>query len=357
MRLIVAHPGASWSVSDVEAGLSYGLQAHGVEVIPYRLDVRIDHARRFLHSRWRRAKKSNPALVKPSVSDVFYQAGLGLLEKALRLQPTAVVVVSAMFLHPDVLILLKRAGIKVFVLFTESPYDGEKELAVAKLIDGLWTNERSSLPAFREVNKNSGYLAHGWHPERHFPGRQPGDEAHASHDVVFVGTAFAERVEWLTAIDWTGIDFGLYGSWEVLGSKSKLRKHLRGGVVDNDVAAALYRNAKIGLNLYRSSMGWGRQAPRVQRADSMNPRGYELAACGVFHLSDPRPEVVETFGDLVPTFRSPVEAAALIRLWLADEAGRARAAAQLPACVAASSWVERAATVIGDIQSLLARAA
>lgn len=357
MRLLLCHPGASWSVADVEAGLSYGLRAHGVDVIPYRLDARIDHAKRFLFQGWRRAKKHNPSVVKPSISDIFYQAGIGLLEKALRMQVNAVVVVSAMFLHPDVLILLKRAGVKVFVLFTESPYDGEKELAVARLVDGLWTNERSSLEAFRAVNPNSGYLPHAWHPERHLAGPQPGDEAFPAHDVVFVGTAFAERVEWLSAINWSGIDFGLYGSWESLGSRAPLRKHLRGGVLDNEKAAALYRRAKIGLNLYRSSMGWGRHAPRVSRADSMNPRGYELAACGVFHLSDPRPEVVETFGDLVPTFRSPVEAAALIRLWLSDSEGRARVAAQLPACVAESSWVERATTVIGDVQSLLARAA
>ena len=357
MKIILAHPGASWSIADVEAGLRYGLELHGVEVIPYRLDVRITRARSWLFQGWRKAVKAKPELPQPTDADVHYEASVPLVEKALRVQADAVVVVSGMFLHPDVLILLRRAGVKVFVLFTESPYDSERELAVAKLVDGLWTNERSSLAAFRAVNPRSGYLPHAWHPERHLAGPQPGDEQVAAHDVVFVGTAFAERIDFLSAIDWSGIDLGLYGNWTALPKRSRLKRFVRGGVVENLETAALYRRAKIGLNLYRSSIGWGAQAPRIASADSLNPRAYELAACGVFHLSDPRPEVEEMFGDWVPTFSSPAEAAALVHSWLADAAGRASIAAHLPACVAASSWAERAASVIGDIQSLLAERA
>jgi hypothetical protein len=43
----------------------------------------------------------------------------------------------------------------------------------------------------------------------------------------------------------------------------------------------------------------------------------------------------------------------LIRSWLADEAGRARIAAALPACVAEASWIHRTMTVLGDLQQLL----
>lgn len=353
MKLLVAHPGASWSVADVEAGLSYGLRANGVDVVPYRLDERIGYARRFLTNRWRKVKEANPEVVKPTHADILYQASIGLLEKALRHDVDAVLVVSAMFLHPDVLILLKRANKPTHVLFTESPYDLDKELKVGALVDGLWTNERSVVPAFRAVNQRSGYLAHAWHPGLHQHRLQDGDAEVSAHDVVFVGTAFPERIEWLASIDWTGIDLGLYGSWASLGSRNKLRQYVREGVVSNAKASALYRRAKIGLNLYRSSMGWGKKAPRVSHAESMNPRGYELAACGAFHLSERRSEVTEIFGDLVPTFSTSTEAAALIRFWLADAAGRERVAAQLPACVAESSWVHRARTVIGDLQVAL----
>jgi spore maturation protein CgeB len=293
---------------------------------------------------------------------VFLQAGRDALWVALwhdvfRGGLDAVLVVSGMFVHPDILRVMKRVNLPVFVVFTEGPYDLEKELAVAKLADGCWTNERSVVTAFQAVNPHSGYLPHAWHAERHRPGLQPGDEAIAAHDVVFVGSAFQERVAWLSAIDWTGIDLGLYGSWESLGSRHPLRRYVRGAQTDNATTAALYRRAKIGLNLYRTSMGWGKQAPSIAHAESLNPRAYELAACGAFHLSTYRQEVPEVFGDLVPTFTEPAEAEGLLRTWLANPDGRARVAAQLPACVAESSWRTRATAVIGDLQSLLQRRA
>ena len=353
LRLLCLQPGASWSTADVHAALLHGLKTHGVEIIDYALDQRLNRSNRWLYYNWRRAKKTNPGIVRPSSADVFYQAGVGALEMALRHQVDAVLVVSAMYLHPDVIILMKRAGLRVVVLFTESPYDVEKEVTIAKLVDGCWTCERSSVSAFLAANPNSGYLPHGWHPERHQPGLQTGDREVPAHDVVFVGSGFQERVEWLSAIDWTDIDLGLYGSWEMLSGRHRLRRYLKGQVVGNAVTAALYRRAKIGLNLYRTSKGAGRDVPQITHAESLNPRAYELARCGAFHLSTYRAEVAEVFGDLVPTFETPFQASTLIRQWLADDAGRARISAQLPACVAESSWVERSARVIGDVQSLL----
>lgn len=353
MKLLLIEPGASWATADVAAGLRYGLEHHGVQIVRYLLDQRIDRSNRWLYYNWRRTKKSNPAIEKPNTADVFYQAGIGALEMGLRHQVDCVLVVSAMFLHPDVIVLMKRAGLRVVVLFTESPYDMRKELEVAGLVDGCWTNERSAVATFRTVNAQSGYLPHGWHPERHAPGPQPGDRDVAAHDVVFVGSAFHERVEWLSAIDWTGIDLGLYGSWDALGSRHLLRRYVRGAQVSNLTTAALYRRAKIGLNLYRTSMGWGRHAPAITHAESLNPRAYELAACGAFHLSTDRAEVHDVFNGHVPTFETPADASALLRTWLADADGRARIADQLPACVAESSWRERSATVIGDLQTLL----
>jgi len=353
MKLLLVHPGASWSTADVAAGLEYGLRSHGVTLVAYHLDQRIAGSARWLHSAWRRAKKTNPTLEKPTTADVFYQSGIGALEMALRHQVDAVLVVSAMFLHPDVIVLMKRAGLRVTVLFTESPYDLAKELAVARLVDGCWTNERSSVAAFQAVCPASGYLPHAWHPERHQAGVQPIDATVQAHDVVFVGSAFQERVAWLSAIDWTGIDLGLYGSWEALGSRHPLRRFVRGAQVDNRTTAALYRRAAIGLNLYRTSAGWGKAAPTIAHAESLNPRAYELAACGAFHLSTDRAEVREVFGDRVPTVTDPASAQQLIRAWLADPIQRSRVAASLPACVAASSWVPRAACVIGDLQALL----
>jgi hypothetical protein len=352
MKVMLIEPGASWSTADVSAGLLYGLERQGLEVIRYRLSERIEVSNRVLYLAWKRAKRQTPTMAKPTDADVFFLAGQHALAMALWHKVDVVLAVSAMFLLPIVIQLMRQAGLTVVILFTESPYE-VREVEVAKMVSACWTNERSMLTKFRAANPMSGYLPHAWHPDRHKPGPQPGDEQFPAHDVVFVGSAFHERVTWLSSIDWTGIDLGLYGMWNALAARSPLRKFVRGQVISNAMTAALYRRAKVGLNLYRTSMGWGKDARQIQHAESLNPRAYELAACGAFSVSTYRSEIPDVFGDLVPTFETPAEASALIRSWLADEHGRARIAAQLPDCVTAMSWTHRAGQVARDIHTLL----
>lgn len=372
-RVMVIHPGASWSTSDVYDGLTHGLRAWGAEVIEYRLDGRIEHEHNAMAALFRRAKRRHRERVadvpRPTRVDTVFKASEGAVAMALRKRADVVVLMCAMFFHPEAIVMLRRANTKVVLLCTESPYDLAEEVRIATLlaqpdeyagqplnpVSGVWTNERSSVPAFLAVNPYAGYLPHAWHPDRHTPTSQALDAEVAAHDVVFVGTGtgFRERVEFFEAIDWTGINLGLYGSWEGLSPRSPIRQFVRAKQVSNVLAAALYRRSKIALNFYRKSKGSGPGAERITYAESLNPRAYELAACGAFHLSDPRAEVAEKFGDLVPTFTTAGEAEALIRHWLADDAGRAAVAAQLPARVAEDSWVHRARQVLGDLRQLL----
>ena len=356
LRILLAHPGAHWSTKDVFDGLEYGLKHWGVEVFPYRLDRKLELANRALHFRYRARRRLDRDAEKPTSGDINYEASFYLLESALRRNVDVVLIVSGMFIHPDVLVYLRRAQVKVVGLFTESPYDeqGERDILATRM-DGGWTTERTSVSYFRQVNPNVGYLRHGWHPERHFP--RPAHKDVPAHDVVFVGSGFPERITFFNSIDWTGIDLGLYGTWKDLGLKPQVEACIKDGPVSNEAAAQLYQKSKICLNLYRVWKGWGRDALRITWAESLSPRAYELAACGVFHISDDRKEVHEVFGDLVPTFRTPTEAAALIRLYLKDESERKRKAALLPARVAGASWVNRAQTVLSDLAYLFPQTA
>jgi Glycosyl transferases group 1 len=354
VKLLVIAPGPAWSVADVEAGLIEGLRAQGVTVVHLALGGRLAASRAWLRLGWQQARRRHAALPEPTPADVAFHAGLAALERALTHQVDAVISVSNLLLHPHVLVLLRRAGVPVTVLLTESPYDEAREFAVARLADAVWTTERTAVVRLQTVCPRVWYLRHAWHPLRHLPGPQPGDEQVAAHDVVFVGSGFSERIEWFRAIEWTGIDLGLYGHWQ-LGSRNTLRRFVRGGQIGNATTAALYRRAKIGLNLYRSSRGYGRNVPRLVsgQAESCSPRAYELAACGAFHLSEYRAEVAEQFGGLVPLFETPTQAARLIRHYLADDAGRAPIRTALPATVAGHSWRERARQVITDLESLI----
>ncbi len=341
-KVLLVHPGADVSVDDVFFGVDAGFRALGYTVYQYPLDDRIAVSGQWMNMVWRRNKMETP---RPTPADILYKASEELVCRALRIQPDVVLIVSGMFLHPDVFVLLRRAGLKTALLMTESPYDDERQKRILERvgIDVVWTNDRASAKAM-----GIGYMPHAYNPAIHnttsaIPPETP------KHDVVFVGTYFQERLDLLSDVDWTGIDLGLYGATSTIPPRSRLRPFVKGKYKRNAEAIALCRNAKVSLNLYRQSRGFGKHAPRTCEGESLNPRAYELAAAGCFQISDTRPEVSEKFGDLVPTFTTAKELSALLHAWVPNAAGRAVRAAAQQACVSGDSWHARVQQMHTDL--------
>lgn len=349
-KILLVHPGADSSTSDVYDGLLPALQRQGAEVIEYPLGQRIGRVANWLKYNYRRAKRADPTIPEPTFHDTLYLAAERALPIALMEGVDWVVAVSGMYLLKYWVYLMRRAGLRVGLVLSESPYDDAEQCQVTPYANVVWTNERTSVAFLKLVNRHTHYLPHAHDPARHTPVADDAEDVPA-HDVVFVGSAFSERIEALDAVDWDGIDLGLYGNWQMLPSRHRLRRFVRGGQVPNAEAAALYRRAKVGLNLYRRSRGFRPDASRVVGAASLNPRALELAACGVFTVSDHRPEVSEVFGDLVPTFERAEDLGPLLRRWLTDDAGRAEVAAQLPGCVRDRSFDAMAAQVLNDLEA------
>jgi len=338
VRLLLVHGGAVWATHDVHTGLLAGLRAGGHEVVEYALGGRLGEADRRLKAlrRWHRRHRGPLAQVRPSEADVQYEASKDVVERALWHDVDGVVVVCAAYFHPDAAVLCRRARLPLAVVFTESPYDDAQQAKAAPLFDVCFTNERASVAALREANPNTHYLPMGYDPAQHGP-RLHGEAP--AHDVVFVGTGFASRTELLVGVDWTGIDLGLYGAWGHVDPGHPLAPYVHDGLVENAQTGALYRKARIGLNLYRDPAG----AP----AESLNPRAYELAADGVFTLSHARAEVGERFGGLVPTFTTPEELERRLRRYLEEDTGPTRAV--LPAHVAEDTYHHRAAQLVAHL--------
>lgn len=321
MRLLVIAPGAGHATVDVFNGLVGGLRGLGHEVVEYNLHRRLQLV---MHSL--KLLAEDGLIPKASFGQAVYEAGTPIYERVLRERCEAVLVVAGGLMHPDHLVLLRRAEIPTGLVLTETPYE-PYEASLVEAVDVAWTNERSAVGALRAHQPNTHHLPHAFDPQRHTPTAIATGEDVPAHDVVFVGTGFQERIEALEAVDWTGIDLGLYGLWQLMSPDSPLRRYLRGGIVDNARTAALYRAAKVGLNLHRTSIGYGPDAPRIMSAESLNPRALELAACEVFQISDRRTEVAEVFGESVPTFGTPAELEATIRRALGDPDYRRQSAA------------------------------
>jgi hypothetical protein len=358
-KVLLCGSGSSLSTYDVEMGYYHALKAAGIDVGLYALDKRIFWARGYLDYQWRKLGK--PAK-RPTSNDIAYTACEEIAQRAAYYQPDWVMFVAGRLIHPHAVIALRHVGFKTALIATENPYDDPFYAEIAPLFDVMFVNERTSVEGLRAANRNTFYLPHAYDPAKHRPeaaGAGPAGDAAAgaaitqvdeseipAHDVVFVGTDFEERCKTLAAVDWDGIDVGLYGQWTHGRRFKRIRPLIRGGIQPNEVTAALYRKARIGLNLYRRGQGWARGAQPVERADSLNPRAVELAACGVFTISDYRAEVAEVFGDAVPTFKSPAELGDLVRYYLAHPEEREAKAARLPGLVSGRTFANGARWIL-----------
>ncbi len=163
------------------------------------------------------------------------------------------------------------------------------------------------------------YLPMAAHPVVHHPVMLTADEQQEyGADVSFVGAGYANRrrllPEWLSK-EWT---FKLWGNeWDGAADLSCVLQR-NGARIDTDTCVKVFNATAINLNLHSSS-GIGLDT----HPDFVNPRAFEIAACGAFQLVDERTLLSELFtSEEIVCFRSPNDVPSLIRTWLKDSAGR-----------------------------------
>jgi spore maturation protein CgeB len=242
VRFLVAQPGPSFSVADVYAGWVEALRNLGQQVFEYNLDDRLAFYGSVLleteeEGRFKKALTGEQA-IELAVN--------GLYAAILKTRPHILLVISAFFTGPELLHITRSAGVKVVVVHTESPYEDDRQLAIAHHADLNLVNDKISLDTFREISRAE-YFPQAYRPSVHYPGFP---QAHQPCDFAWVGTGFPSRVEFFEAMDLDGIDVALGGNWKLLDDDSPLLPFVVNDLedcFDNTDAADLYRAAKVGL--------------------------------------------------------------------------------------------------------------
>jgi spore maturation protein CgeB len=138
-------------------------------------------------------------------------------------------------------------------------------------------------------------------------------------DVSFVGAGYANRRKILPDLlgqPWT---FKLWGNeWEGADSLRPVLQR-QGARIDTETCVKVFNGTKVNLNLH----SWN--GPGLDpEGDFVNPRTFELAACGAFQLVDRRSLLGEHFTDgEVSTFASERDLPAAIGRWLREPEARA----------------------------------
>lgn len=305
MRILAVRPGPNFSVQDVHDGWVWGLQRAGCQVIDYNHDARMEFYARALPDEPQQVLR----MATNSLHAACYQYG-----------PDVLLVTSGFYMMAEGLDVIRARGTRVVLLHTESPYEDDLQVQRAAHANLNLINDPTNLDRFRAAGPTH-YMPHAYRPDRHYMRR--GRAEHAS-DVCFVGTGFPSRIEFLEAVDWSGLDVALAGHWMRLTEGSPLRKYLAHDLDDccpNSEAALLYAATKLSLNLYRREA----TRPELSAGWAMGPREVELAAMGVFFLRDPRGEGDDLL-PMLPTFTGPGDFGEQARWWLAHDDARREAA-------------------------------
>jgi len=338
MRTLIVRPGPSFSVQDVSHGWRDGLIEHGVTVADFNFDDRLDF---YASAQIENAGELRQAFSKDAAVKL---ASKGILAACYEFWPDVVIIVSALFVPPETVELIRSRGHKVVLLLTESPYEDDRQIHQADFADFVLLNDPTNLDAFREKNPNTFYVPHAYDPKRHYPGPADPDKA---CDFAFVGTGFDSRIKFFEAVDFEDLDAVLAGMWGRLDEDSPLRQlvpHPIDWCIDNAEAADLYRSTTSSLNFYR------REANEDSHADgwACGPREIELAACGAWFMRDSRPESDELF-PMLPTFTEPGEIRPLIDWAKAHPIEREEAALKANAAIADRTFAANAAWLLNEI--------
>ena len=320
MRVLICHPGPSFSVADVWAGWAKALRQAGCDVGEFNLNDRLE-----FYEKSHVSNDDGPFEKCFDTEEAVRLACRGLESACYRFWPDVVIVVSGFYFDPATYDVMRDRGHKVVLLHTESPYEDDRQWARAHHVDLNLLNDPTNIERFRQVAPTE-YFGHAYDPDVHHPTEEP-----AEFDVSFVGTGYPSRIKMLEQVDWSGLSVALAGNWP-LDDDHVLRPflvHKPDECIANGTAADLYRRSRLSLNIYRQ------EATARAHADgwAMGPREVELAACGTFYLTEARGENRAVL-PMVPTFDGPDDLGRKIRWWLDRPEERARVTAEAQAAVA-----------------------
>ncbi|UZP68347.1 glycosyltransferase [Desulfovibrio mangrovi] len=145
----------------------------------------------------------------------------------------------------------------------------------------------------------------------------PMEQRKYGSDVSFLGAGYPNRR--IAFRQLTHLDFKIWGTeWD---GEPLLERHvqMKGARISSEDCVKIYNATKINLNLHSSVNA----RELVSGGDFVNPRTFELAACGAFQLVDRRSLMSDLFdSDELVTFGSMEEMLDKIQTYLGDEAER-----------------------------------
>jgi spore maturation protein CgeB len=256
--------------------------------------------------------------------------------QAAQFRPDAVLVMNGLHVFPpdhlEQIDAIRQMGIPTIIWFVDDPYVTDLTVQIAPHYDYIFTHERSCLTLYHSVG-----CAHVYHLPlaAHFDLFRPMSVPHEyKTDICFIGVAFWNRVELFDEIapylkDKRVLIGGIL--WDRMKNYSMVSRFVHDQWIEVPETAKYYNGAKIVINLHRTPETGKDNLNGINwPAESINPRTFEMAACGTLQLTDMRSELPEHYviGSEIAVFNNAQELIHQMDYYLTHDAQRLQVAAR-----------------------------
>lgn len=222
---------------------------------------------------------------------------------------------------------LRAHGFRTVIWFTDDPYYMGGTLSQSLHYDVVLSVDQAAVPVYQEAGcEKVHYLPLAANTDIYRP--QAADETY-QHDLCFIGSGFSNRLHFFDQLADYLADKDILISgywWDQMSRYDSLSRHIQHKRwLPPQEAARYYSRCKIIINLHRAAVEeTGNNSSQVP-ALSLNPRTFEINACGAFQLCDAVRNVRDYFtdGTELAAFSSAEEFIAKVEHYLkADEERR-----------------------------------
>ncbi|MEK3950688.1 DUF3880 domain-containing protein [Paenibacillus sp. FSL H7-0703] len=220
-----------------------------------------------------------------------------MLADAEAQRPDLVLVMNGLHVFPadhlEQVQQIRALGIRTAIWFVDDPYFTEDTALICQSYDVVFTHEISCLPFYRDQGVTRvHYLPLAASARIFYPRRV---EREHQHDICFIGNAFWNRVKLFDHLapflaDKRVLIVG--GHWDRLTRRDVLERFIRPGFMEPEETAQYYNGSKIVINMHRpTDPGLDNRNTHQLSAESINPRTYEISACGTLQMTDVRKDL------------------------------------------------------------------
>ncbi|MCM3746886.1 glycosyltransferase [Paenibacillus pasadenensis] len=251
----------------------------------------------------------------------------GMEAAAAEMRPDLVLVMNGLHVFPDnqaaQISAIRAMGIRTAIWFADDPYFSRETKQLALVYDHIFTHELEAVDFYRSLGAaNVSYMPLGVNPAL-FKAKQV--EREYRSDICFVGQGFWNRIalfnKVLPSLEGRRVVIA-GGEWQRLRQFKRYKRWIRQGFMPVEETVNFYNGAKIVLNVHRTTNpGLDNHNDAGLRGASINPRTYEIAACGTLQMTDVRDDLPRYFtpGRELVTFQTPLDLVSKINYFLENE--------------------------------------